>query len=138
MSDMDKIIHEIQPAKENSPSFLKAVNVENKSSQNPKHLGNITTLRAFKDTHNAIGEITHLLDQTFEQLAPQCDVKILGGVKGTQPNMTHALDFLIKVWNQVSSDEAARDAFLKEYVADFLQRIKKNPAWTASLKEGVE
>lgn len=135
---MDEIIPEIQPVEENSPSFSKAVNVENKSIQNPKHFGNITTLRAFKDTRNAISEITHLLDQTFEQLAPRSGVKILGGVKGTQPNMTHALDFLIKVWNHVSSDEAVRDILLKEYVADYLQRIKKNPAWTASLQEGVE
>jgi len=135
---MDKITPEIQPVEENSPSFSKAVNVENKGSQNPKHYGNITTLRAFKVSRDAICEITNLLDQTFEQLAPQSHVKILSGVKGTQPNMTHALDFLIKVWEQVSSDEAVRTALLKEYVADYLQRIKKNPAWTASLQEGVE
>jgi hypothetical protein len=84
-----------------------------------------TCLRAFVSSSDRIYSLVEELGIAFRQKAPEHNVRVLRGSKGTHPNSIHVVDMLVRVWDTLALDKEWKDKILSDYVDDYINRIKE-------------
>jgi hypothetical protein len=49
----------------------------------------------------------------------------LRGTKGTHPNMIHAVEIVVGLWEEISQDEGYRKNVMERYIQRYLARMSK-------------
>jgi hypothetical protein len=75
-----------------------------------------TCIRAFVSSSDRIYTLVEELGIAFRQKAPDHNIRILRGSKGTHPNSIHVVEMLVRVW---------KDRILSDYADDYINRIKE-------------
>ena len=89
-----------------------------------------TCIRAFVSSSDRIYTLVEELGIAFRQKAPDHNVRILRGSKGTHPNSIHVVEMLVRVWDTLALDKEWKDRILSDYADDYINRIKeKKPEW---------
>ena len=61
-----------------------------------------TSVRAFVPSAEVLNSIVIELGTVFRTHAPAHGIKILRGTKGTHPNMIHAVEMVVGLWEEIS------------------------------------
>ena len=89
-----------------------------------------TCIRAFVSSSDRIYSLVEELGTFFRQKAPEHNVRILRGSKGSHPNSIHVVEMLVRVWDMLALDKEWKDRILSDYADDYIERIKeKKPDW---------
>ncbi len=89
-----------------------------------------TCIRAFVSSSDRIYSIVEELGVAFRQKAPEHNVRVLRGSKGSHPNSIHVVEMLVRVWETLALDKEWKDRILSDYADDYIERIKeKKPDW---------
>jgi hypothetical protein len=83
-----------------------------------------TSVRAFVPSAEVLNNIVVELGTVFRTHAPSHGVKVLRGTKGTHPNMIHAVEMVVEMWNEVSKDEEAKKNAMHEYMQRYLSKLR--------------
>lgn len=84
-----------------------------------------TCIRAFVSSSDRIYSLVEELGIAFRQKAPEHNVRILRGSKGTHPNSIHVVEMLVNVWDTLALDKEWKDRILSDYADDYINRIKE-------------
>jgi hypothetical protein len=84
-----------------------------------------TCLRAFVSSSDRIYSLVEELGVAFRQKAPEHNVRILRGSKGTHPNSIHVVEMLVRVWDTLALDKEWKDRILSDYADDYIEQIKE-------------
>jgi hypothetical protein len=84
-----------------------------------------TCIRAFVSSSDRIYSLVEELGVAFRQKAPEHNVRILRGSKGTHPNSIHVVEMLVRVWDTLALDKEWKDRILSDYADDYIKRIKE-------------
>jgi hypothetical protein len=84
-----------------------------------------TCLRAFVSSSDRIYSLVEELGVAFRQKAPEHNIRILRGSKGTHPNSIHVVEMLVRVWDTLALDKEWKDKILSEYADEYIKRIKE-------------
>jgi hypothetical protein len=84
-----------------------------------------TCLRAFVSSSDRIYSLVEELGIAFRQKAPEHNVRILRGSKGTHPNSIHVVEMLVRVWDTLALDKEWKDRILSNYADEYIERIKE-------------
>ncbi|HEX7576091.1 MAG TPA: hypothetical protein VF360_06900 [Candidatus Methanoperedens sp.] len=84
-----------------------------------------TCIRAFVSSSDRIYSLVEELGIAFRQKAPEHNVRILRGSKGSHPNSIHVVEMLVRVWDTLALDKEWKDKILSEYADDYIKRIKE-------------
>jgi hypothetical protein len=84
-----------------------------------------TSLRAFVPSAEVLNNIVVELGTVFRKHAPAHSVKVLRGTKGTHPNMIHAVEMVVGLWEEISQDEGRRKNIMDRYIQRYLARVGK-------------
>ena len=84
-----------------------------------------TCIRAFVSSSDRIYSIVEELGVAFRQKAPEHNVRVLRGSKGSHPNSIHVVEMLVRVWDTLALDKEWKDRILSDYADDYINRIKE-------------
>ena len=84
-----------------------------------------TCLRAFVSSSDRIYSLVEELGLAFRQKAPEHNVRILRGSKGSHPNSIHVVEMLVRVWDTLALDKEWKDRILSDYADDYIEGIKE-------------
>jgi hypothetical protein len=84
-----------------------------------------TCIRAFVSSSDRIYSLVEELGVAFRQKAPEHNVRVLRGSKGSHPNSIHVVEMLVKVWDTLALDKEWKDRILSDYADDYINRIKE-------------
>jgi hypothetical protein len=84
-----------------------------------------TCIRAFVSSSDRIYSLVEELGVAFRQKAPEHNVRILRGSKGSHPNSIHVVEMLVRVWDTLALDKEWKDRILSDYADDYIKRIKE-------------
>ncbi|MDP2767647.1 MAG: hypothetical protein Q8O41_09400 [Candidatus Methanoperedens sp.] len=84
-----------------------------------------TSVRAFVPSAEVLNNIVVELGTVFRTHAPEHSIKVLRGTKGTHPNMIHAVDMVVGLWEEISQDERRRKNVMDRYIHRYLTRMGK-------------
>jgi len=84
-----------------------------------------TCIRAFVSSSDRIYSLVEELGVAFRQKAPEHNVRILRGSKGTHPNSIHVVEMLVRVWDTLALDKEWKDRILSDYADDYINWIKE-------------
>ena len=84
-----------------------------------------TCIRAFVSSSDRIYSLVEELGIAFRQKAPEHNVRILRGSKGTHPNSIHVVEMLVRVWDTLALDKEWKDRILSDYAGDYIEQIKE-------------
>jgi hypothetical protein len=87
--------------------------------------GEETSVRAFVPSAEVLNSIVIELGTVFRTHAPSHGVKVLRGTKGTHPNMIHAVEMVVGLWEEISQDEGRRKNVMDRYIQRYLARMNK-------------
>jgi hypothetical protein len=90
-----------------------------------RHNTDETCIRAFVSSSDRIYSLVEDLGVAFRQKAPEHNVRILRGSKGTHPNSIHVVEMLVRVWDTLALDKEWKDRILSDYADDYINRIKE-------------
>lgn len=83
-----------------------------------------TSVRAFVPSAEVLNNIVVELGTVFRTHAPSHGVKVLRGTKGTHPNMIHAVEMVVEMWNEVSKDEEVKKNAMHKYMQRYLSKLR--------------
>lgn len=84
-----------------------------------------TSVRAFVPSAEVLNNIVVELGTVFRTHAPLNSVKVLRGTKGTHPNMIHAVEMVVGLWEEISQDEGRSKNVMDRYIQRYLARMGK-------------
>ena len=84
-----------------------------------------TCIRAFVSSSDRIYSLVEELGIAFRQKAPEHNVRVLRGSKGSHPNSIHVVEMLVRVWDTLAQDKDWKDKILSDYADDYINRIKE-------------
>jgi len=84
-----------------------------------------TCIRAFVSSSDRIYTLVEELGIAFRQKAPDHNIRILRGSKGTHPNSIHVVEMLVRVWDTLALDKEWKDRILSDYADEYINRIKE-------------
>jgi hypothetical protein len=84
-----------------------------------------TSVRAFVPSAEVLNNIVVELGTVFRIHAPAHGVKVLRGTKGTHPNMIHAVEMVVGLWEEISQDEERKKNVMDRYIERYLTRMGK-------------
>jgi hypothetical protein len=84
-----------------------------------------TCIRAFVSSSDRIYSLVEELGTVFREKAPEHNVRVLRGSKGSHPNSIHVVEMLVKVWDTLALDKEWKDRILSDYTDDYIKRIKE-------------
>jgi hypothetical protein len=84
-----------------------------------------TSMRAFVPSAEVLNSIVIELGTVFRTHAPSHGIKVLRGTKGTHPNMIHAVEMVVGLWEEISQDEGRRKNVMERYIQRYLARMNK-------------
>jgi len=84
-----------------------------------------TCIRAFVSSSERIYSLVDELGIAFRQKAPEHNVRVLRGSKGSHPNSIHVVEMLVRVWDTLALDKEWKDRILSDYADDYINRIKE-------------
>src|SRR5665811_2590557 len=84
-----------------------------------------TCIRAFVSSSDRIYSLVEELGIAFRQKAPEHNVRILRGSKGSHPNSIHVVEMLVRVWDTLALDKEWKDRILSDYADDYINWIKE-------------
>jgi hypothetical protein len=84
-----------------------------------------TSVRAFVPSAEVFNSIVVELGTVFRTYAPSHGIKVLRGTKGTHPNMIHAVEMVVGLWEEISQDEGRRKNVMDRYIQLYLAKMKK-------------
>ena len=87
-----------------------------------------TCIRAFVSSSDRIYSLVEELGTFFRQKAPEHNVRVLRGSKGSHPNSIHVVEMLVSVWDMLALDKEWKDRILSDYADEYIERImEKRP-----------
>ncbi len=84
-----------------------------------------TSVRAFVPSAEVLNNIVVELGTVFRTHAPEHSIRVLRGTKGTHPNMIHAVEIVVGLWEEISQDEGRRKNAMDRYIQRYLTRMGK-------------
>ena len=84
-----------------------------------------TIVRAFVPSAEVLNSIVVELGTVFRTHALSHGIKVLRGTKGTHPNMIHAVEMVVGLWEELSQDEGRRKNIMERYIQRYLIRMNK-------------
>ncbi len=84
-----------------------------------------TSVRAFVSSAEVLNSIVVELGTVFRTHALSHGIKVLRGTKGTHPNMIHAVEIVVGLWEEISQDEGRRKNIMERYIQRYLARMNK-------------
>jgi len=84
-----------------------------------------TCIRAFVSSSDRIYSLVEELGVAFRQKAPEHNIRVLRGSKGSHPNSIHVVEMLVRVWDTLAQDKEWKDRILSDYADDYIERIKE-------------
>lgn len=84
-----------------------------------------TSVRAFVCSAEVLNSIVVELGTVFRTHALSHGIKVLRGTKGTHPNMIHAVEMVVGLWEEISQDEGRRKNIMERYIQRYLARMNK-------------
>jgi hypothetical protein len=95
-----------------------------------------TCLRAFVSSSDRIYSLVEELGVAFRQKAPEHNIRVLRGSKGSHPNSIHVVEMLVRVWDTLAQDKEWKNRILSDYADDYIEQIKeKKPDLVMRLKQ---
>jgi hypothetical protein len=95
-----------------------------------------TCLRAFVGSSDKIYSLVEELGTVFRQKAPEHNIRVLHGSKGSHPNSIHVVEMLVKVWDILALNKEWKDKILSDYADEYIEQIKeKKPDWVMRSKQ---
>jgi hypothetical protein len=110
-----------------------------KASNDPKtkwRRADETCIRAYISSSERIYSLVEELGTVFRKKAPEHNIRVLHGSKGSHPNSIHVVEMLVRVWDTLALDKEWKDKILSDYSDDYIERIKeKKPDWVMRSKQ---
>lgn len=82
-----------------------------------------TSVRAFVPSAEVLNNIVVELGTVFRTHAPEHSIKVLRGTKGTHPNMIHAVEMVVGLWEEISQDEGRKKNVMDRYIQRYITRM---------------
>lgn len=85
-----------------------------------------TSVRAFVPSAEVLNSIVIELGTVFRTHAPAHGIKILRGTKGTHPNMIHAVEMVVGLWEEISQDGGCKKNVIDRYIQRYLAKMNRD------------